>query len=445
VNFTSHARATLACIVGLPLVAVTQAGSTEPAPDPGALRVTMVPVVTGLRNPVAMAAPHDGSRRLFVVEKAGRIVIVRDGLIEGRPFLDITERVEAAATERGLLGLAFHPRFPLEPTFVVAYTARRPLGQVTYSRFALGADPDSADPGSERLIIAWDHPRSNHNGGHVAFGPDGYLYLGTGDGGGGGDPDRNGQDGRTLLGKMLRLDIDTDAPYAVPADNPFVDGSAGVREEIWALGLRNPWRYSFDALTGDLYIADVGQNRLEEVNVEPAGSPGGLNYGWNVMEGSSCYGAATCDRTGLTLPVAEYGRDDGCSVTGGYVYRGSAFPALRGAYFYADFCTNAVWALARDRDGDWRQARVGTGSGGIQSFGEDAAGELYVLTAAGDLLHLVDAAAPDPPPTTAPDPTPTAAPGLTATAAPDPDPTSEPTPTTGAGSAFLPWLDGPRR
>lgn len=428
------AAVALAAAVG-PADGRIRPAAAQAGPDPASLAVTLVPYVSGFRNPVALADPGDGTGRLFVVEKAGTIRLIRDGRIVQQPFLDVTARVESAASERGLLGLAFHPEFPDRNEFVVAYTAREPLGRVTYSRFRVSADPDIADPTSERLIVGLPHPRGNHNGGHVAFGPDGYLYLGTGDGGGAGDPDRSGQDPRSLLGKMLRLDIDGGEPYAIPGDNPFV-GEPGRRDEIWALGLRNPWRYSFDRETGDLYIADVGQNQREEIDFEPAGDPGGHNYGWNIMEGSACYGAATCDRTGLTLPVAEYEHDLGCSVTGGYVYRGARFPALRGAYLFADYCSNRIWALARDGGGTWRQAVVGQGSGGIQSFGEDSQGELYALTAQGDVLRVVDARAGTPSAT--PEATPEATETLppTETATPSPRPTDAATPIATEGAAW---------
>jgi glucose/arabinose dehydrogenase len=370
--------------------------------------------------------------------------------VQPEPFLDIIDRVESAANERGLLGLAFHPEFAHNGHFVVAYTAKadpdsgRSAGQVTYARFTVTADPSVADPGSEKLIVAWPHGRGNHNGGGVAFGPDGYLYLGTGDGGGGGDPDKNGQNPRTLLAKMLRLDIDTEGPYEVPPDNPFV-GDDRYRPEIWAMGLRNPWRYTFDRATGDLYIADVGQNAWEEVDFQPAASPGGANYGWNTMEGSACYGAATCDRSGLTLPVAEYSHDAGCSITGGYVYRGNRFPALVGAYFYADYCTGTIWALARDAGGRWISAVVGSAPNGanIQSFGQDDEGELYALGGNGRLYRVVEAQL-APTPTVPPTDMPPATPTMTATVSPTSPPTTTPVATSAppavAAQLYLPWL-----
>ncbi len=397
---------------------LASAAPQQAGPDPANVRVGLEPFVQGLENPVAFAAPEDGSGRLFVVEKPGRIRIIQNGVLQARPFLDLTGKVESAANERGLLGLAFHPQFVDNGYFVVGYTAKSPLGQVTYARFQVTADPGRADPASEKRIIAWAHARGNHNGGDVQFGPDGYLYLGTGDGGGGGDPDRNGQNGQTFLGKMLRLDIDVDAnePYAIPADNPFV-GDAAIRDEIWALGLRNPWRYTFDSATGDLYIGDVGQNQWEEVDHESADDPGGHNYGWRIMEGTHCYNAADCDQTGLTMPILEYSHGGGhCSVTGGYVYRGQAFPNLVGLYFYADYCSNVIWAASRDEQGMWRSAEVGRQPNlGIQSFGEDADGELYVLGSNGRIMRLVDRSG-----SIAPSTTPTAEPTDVSTATAEP-------------------------
>jgi glucose/arabinose dehydrogenase len=366
--------------------------------DPITLAVDFVPVADGLANPVAIASAGDGTGRLFVVEKAGRVRIVAGGVLQPLPFLDIRDRVESDATERGLLGLAFHPRYRTNGLFYVSYTTSKParlgagdVGAVVYARYRVSTDPDRADPDSEQVVIWWEHPRGNHNGGHLAFGPrDGYLYLGTGDGGGAGDPDTNGQDATTLLGKILRIDVDADVPYAIPTSNPYY-GLSSRRNELWAIGLRNPWRFTFDRATGDLYIADVGQSTLEEIDFQPAGSPGGENYGWNEMEGTRCYEPSSgCDQTGKTLPVVEYGRDQGCSVTGGYVYRGRAFPRLFGTYFYTDWCTGRTWGLSRDGTGAWRNAEVGRTDLSIQSYGEDEDGELYVVAGDGQLLRLAE-------------------------------------------------------
>jgi glucose/arabinose dehydrogenase len=302
--------------------------------------VGLQPVASGLERPVGIANAGDGSGRLFILEQVGRIRIVRDGELLSSPFLDISGRVGSSASEQGLLGLAFHPGYAENGLFFVNYTDQQ--GDTVVARFSVSADPNRADPASEAQILTLPQPAGNHNGGHLAFGPDGYLYVGTGDGGGAGDQYGNGQNGGTLLGAMLRLDVDGAQPYLIPAGNPFVDNPA-VRDEIWALGLRNPWRYSFDRLTGDLYIADVGQNQYEEVNYQPADAPGGLNYGWPIMEGMHCFPAdRDCARAGLTQPVVEYQHAQGCSVTGGYVYRGQEFPALTGIYLFGDFCSGRI-------------------------------------------------------------------------------------------------------
>jgi glucose/arabinose dehydrogenase len=427
-------------MVGLAHIVDDPAGPGQARPS---IEVGLEPFAAGLDNPVALAAPGDGSDRLYVAEKPGRVRLIDGGRLDPEPILDIRDRVESRANERGLLGLAFHPDYAANGLLVVGYTAKSPEGRVTYSSFRSAADGRSVDPATERIILSFDHPRGNHNGGHVAFGPDGYLYLGTGDGGGGGDPDRNGQNGATLLGKMLRIDPDGGSPYAVPNQNPFV-GDDGVRDEIWALGLRNPWRYSFDRLTGDLFIGDVGQNEVEEIDYQPAASRGGENYGWSVMEGSRCYRPTDCDRDGLTLPVVEYGHDEGCSVTGGYVYRGSRFPALFGTYFFADYCSNTIWGAWRGESGGWTRAPVGRGSGGIQAFGEDDDGELYVLTGSGEALRLVAAGVP--PATAVPSASPSAA--TPALASPTVTTTVTATRTASTGTPrppaalSLPWLAG---
>jgi glucose/arabinose dehydrogenase len=269
-----------------------------------------------------------------VLEKPGRIRVVKDNALTPIPFLDITDRVGSSQSEQGLLGLAFHPDFTKNGFLYLNYTDLQ--GDTVVSRFAVSGDPDQVDPASEMVLLKLPQPAANHNGGHLAFGPDGYLYIGTGDGGAAGDRFGNGQNGRTLLGAMLRLDVAGGQPYTVPPDNPFV-GNQDVRDEIWALGLRNPWRYSFDRQTGDLYIADVGQNQYEEVNIQLAGNPGGQNYGWPIMEATHCFPAGqACDPTDLTLPVAEYDHSQGCSVTGGYVYRGQEYPMLTGIYLFGD-------------------------------------------------------------------------------------------------------------
>jgi glucose/arabinose dehydrogenase/plastocyanin len=399
-------------VAGLALAGAAVTSAAPPAqvgPDPALIKVKLEAFVQGLENPVVLTAPDDDSGRMFVVEKAGRIRIIKNGTVTGGNFLDIVERVQSVENERGLLGLAFHPNYKQNGIFVVGYTAKSPTGQITYSTFKVSANPDRADAQSEKKLLTWAHNRGNHNGGNVVFGPDGFVYLGTGDGGGSGDPDRNGQKTSVFLGKMLRIDIDNGDPYAVPTDNPFVDDTDS-KPEIWAYGLRNPWRYSFDRETGDLYIGDVGQNQVEEVDFQPHASTGGENYGWNVMEGTRCYGATDCDKTGKVLPVAEYSHSEGCSITGGYVYRGSQFPGLDGLYVYADYCTNTIWGLSRDTAGAWRSAEIGSQPNmGIQSFGEGPDGEIYVLGGNGRIMHLTQSAAQDTatPATIAPTPSPT--------------------------------------
>jgi glucose/arabinose dehydrogenase len=369
---------------GTAALAVAVVGLRCRAPqDGGQAGLALVPVVRGLEAPVALTAP-DGDPRLFVVEQPGRIRVIRGGTLLPRPFLDLTAGVRAGG-ERGLLGLAFHPRFAENGRFYVDYTDRN--GDTRVERYTAAPGADTADPASAQLVLAVTQPYANHNGGDVAFGPDGMLYVGMGDGGSGGDPHGNGQSLATLLGKLLRLDVDHAEPYTVPADNPFV-GRARARPEIWAYGLRNPWRFAFDPDAHTLYIADVGQNAWEEVDVAPAAS-GGLDYGWNRMEGTHCYGLAPCRREGLTLPALEYGHRDGCAVVGGFVYRGRAIEALAGRYLYSDYCGGWLRSFRYDAGAaverrQWLIPRVGA----VLSFGRDAAGELYLLTADGTAYRI---------------------------------------------------------
>jgi glucose/arabinose dehydrogenase len=365
-------------------------GSTGPDGSPGggdlgSVSLAVEVVASGLSDPLYLTAPTSDAR-LFVVEQPGRVRIIQDSRLLSTPFLDIGDRVSSGG-ERGLFSLAFHPRYGSNGFFFVSYTDRN--GDSRIERYSVRADPNVADAGSAKLILSVRQPFSNHNGGLVVFGPDGMLYIGLGDGGGGGDPQGNGQNVSTLLGSLLRIDVDGGDPYAIPPDNPFV-GVAGA-DEIWAYGLRNPWRFAFDRGAARLYIADVGQNLWEEINVEPAGR-GGLNYGWNVMEGRHCFATDPCDRAGLTSPVLEYGHSDGCSVTGGYVYRGDAIPAIRGQYFYSDFCSGFLRSFRFSGGGvsDEREWDVGQ-LGNVLSFGEDAGGELYILSRNGNVYRLVEA------------------------------------------------------
>jgi glucose/arabinose dehydrogenase len=375
------------------------------------------PVVSGLDSPVFVTHAGDGSDRLFIVEQPGRIRIFQNGSLVGAPFLDISSEVLSPASgggnEEGLLSVAFPPGFGgALDHFYVYYTRKN--GDNQLSRFSLSGDPNQADPNSEESILIFDHPgQSNHNGGQLVFGPDSYLYIGTGDGGGGGDPNNNAQNTNSLLGKLLRIDVEpsqaslsvvwdhnlylplvanaaSNPTYTIPVDNPFT-GMPGFKEEIWAYGLRNPWRFSFDRATGDLYIGDVGQNLIEEVDYQPASSAGGENYGWNIMEGSQCYKAAICDQNGLVIPVTEYDHGEGCSVTGGYVYRGSDYPDLNGIYFFGDYCSGIVWGLLKVGN-TWQRDQVGTSAFGLSSFGEDESGELYLANrSAGTIYQLMQA------------------------------------------------------
>jgi glucose/arabinose dehydrogenase len=336
--------------------------------------VRLQSIAAGLDRPVYLTHAGDGSGRLFLVEKPGRIRIWKDGALLPDPFLDITDGVTSAGSEQGLLGLAFDPDYRTNGRLFVDYIDR--AGNTAIARYRVSAaDPDKADPASGVILLGIPQPFPNHNGGDLAFGPDGYLYVGTGDGGSGGDPNGNGQNLGVLLGKILRLDVRGE-DASIPPGNPFV-GRAGARPEIWAYGLRNPWRFSFDRATGDLYIADVGQDAFEEIDFQAAGSAGGRNYGWSILESFHPYRGG--DTAGLTPPVAEYPHTLGnCSVTGGYVYRGSSLPALSGVYLFGDYCTGNLWVLRRAGDG-WQSADwFGTGIR-ISSFGEDEAGELYVL------------------------------------------------------------------
>jgi glucose/arabinose dehydrogenase len=343
---------------------------------PPGLGLRVDPFITaGLASPVFLTQPlNDG--RIFVVEQVGRIRVIKNGAVLTTPFLDITGRVLSGG-ERGLLSVAFHPQYATNRFFYVYFTTV-PNGDIRIERFTATANPEVADPATSKLIITTAHSQQgNHNGGLVSFGPDGMLYAALGDGGGSGDPFLTGQNQNALLGSLLRLDISGD-PYTIPPSNPFV-GQAGKRGEIWAKGLRNPWRYAFDAPTGLLYIADVGQGLHEEVDVMPA-SQAGVNYGWSIMEGASCYNAATCTQTGLTLPLIDYGHNPACSITGGYVYRGSAIPGIRGHYFYSDFCAGFLRSFRYENGVAVDQKDWGITMSSVTSFGVDAAGELYVIS-----------------------------------------------------------------
>ena len=385
---------TMPALLAAVLCAFCAAAAAAPPP------LTAQPFVSGLNTPVEITPANDDSGRLFVLEEAGRIRIIRSGQLLGTPFLDITSSVLSGG-EWGLLGLAFHPQYAANGYFFVDYTRPRagdPSGnEIVIERFSRSAtNPDLADPASGSIVIVIQHPQQgNHQSGKLAFGPDGYLYATVGDGGGGGDPFMTGQNLAELRGKMLRLDINT-VPYGIPPTNPFAGSSdPTVRKEIWDYGLRNAWRFSFDRLTGDLLIADVGQNLWEEIDFEPAGSGGGRNYGWSVFEATHCFNPPTgCSLPNHTPPVIEYHHDaaGGFSVTGGYRYRGHALPALSGYYVYGDYVDGNLWAASPDAGGTWTTTQVGSLTN-PSAFGEDESGELYVTNlGAGAVLRLTPAA-----------------------------------------------------
>ncbi len=370
-------------------VALLTCGGSSTMPPPVSGNLRLVPVASGLASPLYLTAPPGDVQRLFIVEQVGRIRIVQNGVLLPTPFLDITDRV-ASGGEEGLLGLAFHPNYATNHYFYVDYTHTNTAGDTLYTlieRYTTSADSNVADSASHKLILRIVQPYSNHNGGLVMFGPDGMLYIGMGDGGSGGDPQNRAQNLDSLLGKLLRIDVDGADPYRVPPDNPYAAG--GGRGEVWALGLRNPWRFAFDRTAGLLYIADVGQDAWEEVDVEPR-SQGGFNYGWRIMEGAHCTNLDPCVSTGLVLPALEYPHPDGCAIIGGFVYRGTGSPSLAGQYFYADLCGG--WVRSFTYGGGAVTSRTSwnldRSLGTPLSFGEDASRELYVLTDGGTVYRL---------------------------------------------------------
>jgi len=364
-----------------------------PSPPPPAeeVSVTLEPVAEGLEQPTGVTNAGDGSGRLFVTQQTGQARVIEGGEVRETPFLDLSDEVSTGG-ERGLLDLEFHPDYAENGRFFVHYSDLQ--GDTVVSEFRVSEDPNVADPNSERVLLTVPQPYPNHNGGELAFGPDGYLYIGLGDGGAGGDPEENGQDPSTLLGAVLRIGVDGEEPYTIPADNPFASGEGGA-PEVWAYGLRNPWRFSFDRETGDLWIADVGQNAFEEVNLQSANSAGGENYGWDIMEASSCFNEEnaeepleSCDQEGLTLPVLEYPHSEGQSVTGGFVYRGEAIPALVGTYVFGDFVSGTIWGGVSSEDGTWSREELLSAGFPVVAFGEDEAGELYVADYGGGLYRF---------------------------------------------------------
>lgn len=374
-----------------------------------------VRIATGFNKPLWVGAPA-GDTRLFVVEQTtADIKIVKNGVVQPTLFIDLTSKVNAVGNERGLLGMAFSPNYATDGYFFVNYTAGASPGMTVVERYSVSTtNPDVANAASGTVVLQQAQPFSNHNAGNLAFGADGYLYVGFGDGGSANDPQCNAQKNTTWLGKMLRIDVSS-LPYTIPATNPWNSPTDGILDEIWAFGLRNPWRYAFDSQTGDLYIADVGQNAVEEVDVEPAGV-GGRNYGWKMMEGNSCLGSASgctiappaCGSPVYTGPIQTYSHAAGCSITGGRVYRGCAVPSLDGTYFYADYCSNTIWSLKWDGAGGFtdftnQTATLAPGGGlsigSVTSFGEDGFGEVYIVdqgasATTGEIYKIVPVATP---------------------------------------------------
>ena len=345
-------------------------------------------VVGGVIRPVDIVNAGDGSGRLFILQQVGVIRVLQDGQLLAEPFLDLRDRVGSAANEQGLLGIAFHPQFSRHGYFYVNYTDYS--GDTVIARFTAPAGESgfrpAGDASSELILLRVDQPAANHNGGQLQFGPDGYLWIGLGDGGGQGDPNGYAQSPDSLLGKLLRIDVDAQQPYAIPADNPFAGG--GGAPEIYALGLRNPWRFTFDRLTGDLFIADVGQNRWEEIDYLPEGFSGApLNYGWNIREGAHPYRDIPTDAL-LTDPIHEYSHDAGCSITGGVVYRGEDIPGYRGIYLFGDYCSGTLWGLIPAADGGWQTQVLFQTGFKMAAFGEDEAGEVYLLDLNGGVYKL---------------------------------------------------------
>ncbi len=361
--------------------------SRDRGPDPAAIKLT--PVASGFTRPLYVTHAADGSDRIFLVEQVGKIWILKDGLLLEQPFLDIGALISPGAviqsfSEQGLLGLAFHPDFPTNGAFYINYTDLQ--GGTVVARYYVDAEnPDIADASSGQIIFQLSQPYANHNGGHIEFGPDGYLYIALGDGGSANDPLGAGQNRQLLLGSLLRIDVDGAAPYAIPPTNPFV-GDASARAEIWAYGLRNVWRFSFDRATGDMYMADVGQNQWEEINFQPADSAGGENYGWNVWEGKHIFAGGTAPNH--VPPIYEYSHSFGCSVTGGNIYRGEAIAELEAVYLFGDWCSGRIWGAWRDHELNWQADELMKTGIPISSFGEDEAGEVYVIDYGGALYRF---------------------------------------------------------
>jgi len=419
---SAHKLVGLLLIVGLTFGLTVVNGAPLQAPNARlayVIDVSLTLFASGLDQPVDIA--NAGDDRLFVVERFGTIHIVQsDGTVLATPFLDIAAEVGTSGLEQGLLGLAFHPDYVTNGYFYVNYTDNN--GDTNIARFSVDSgDPDLADPLSEQTVLTITQPFENHNGGDLNFGPDGFLYIGMGDGGDGGDPDDRAQDLNDLLGKMLRINVTGVTTYTIPASNPFTQ-TVGARDEIWDLGLRNPWRFSFDALTGEMYIGDVGQAAWEEVDLEPAGSPGGINYGWRCYEGNHDYNLIGCDSIdNYTFPIHEYDHVAGDrAVTAGFVYRGSQFPDMVGHYVFADYISGNFWDLFPDGSGGWQVTDHGFLLANPSTFGESASGELYVAALGLGTIYQVGGAG------TTPTATPTITPTRTETLTPTPTMTGTP-------------------
>jgi glucose/arabinose dehydrogenase len=363
-------------------------GGNPPPPPPSGTppAITLSTVVTGLSSPVGMESAHDGTGRFFVVQQGGTIRIVQNGAISATPFLDITSLVESGG-EKGLLGLAFHPNFSTNRKFYVDYTHRTGTQLQTFivEYLVSAGNPNLADTSTARILLTINQPFDNHKGGQLVFGADGFLYIGMGDGGSGGDPQGNAQNTNALLGKILRIDVNTTSagkPYDIPAGNPFAAG--GGAPEVYAYGLRNPWRISFDTATSRLFVGDVGQDAFEEVDIVEIGK----NYGWNVMEGTHCYNASTCSSAGLTPPIVDYAHSEGESVTGGFLYRGTAIPGMVGRYIFGDFISGKIWILT-ESGATWNRTLALSTGRGISSFARDDNGEIYVIDYGGNVLKVV--------------------------------------------------------
>lgn len=391
---TLSAALTIAC-ASVAIVGCGAANGPAPAAPPPTPAPTQSPSVTAAASPASISglglvtnivAPDDGSKRLFVTDQTGVIRVIRDGKVAGAPALDVRSKVGSAAAEQGLLGLAFPPGFASKQRAYIYFTDTAGTSRVYRIKMS-ASDPDAFDSSSMQLLLSIAQPFVNHNGGQLAFGPDGYLYLGFGDGGAAGDPGNRAQDLGVLLGKILRIDVESSpdsATYGIPPGNPFV-GRSGARPEIWEYGLRNPWRFSFDPDTDDLWIGDVGQDEYEEIDYVPAGDAPGLNFGWPMYEGDHLYNA-TSKGTGVVWPVAEYSHPTGYSVTGGYVYRGSAYPQAQGLYVFADYVTGRIWSLRRSGS-TWTMRLVARTTWGISTFGVDGAGELWAADRDTGTIH----------------------------------------------------------